>query len=272
MGKCELNMDRILEVATILSGLTVRDVMVIEEVDPQFECAKTVCESGGGVGAISTFLTALAAYRLRCTGETYWRRFADFFVARSWGGDPVDIVVSFLVTDHCSSLLREVKISRVRKFASYTKEIATLIAQCNFKQLWSLASRVLNSDPASKTVVFAVKMGYYCGRALGLCSNPLPQEIPIPVDLRVARATLSLGMVQSSSVNDAVARCRDSIVRAWSIVGGHLQIPPLHLDSLLWALQNPETFSKVEAAPISGQALEAIRRLYREMGTQPSVT
>ncbi len=268
MGKCGLDMVRILKVATILKELTVRDVMVIEEVDPQFECAKTVCGSGGDVGAVSTFLTALAAYRLRCTGETYWRRFADFFVAKSRSRDPVDIVVSFLVTDPCSSLLREVKISRVRKFTGYTGEVATLIAQCNFKQLWSLASRVLDSDPTSKTIVFAVKMGYYCGRALGLCSDPLPQEIPIPVDLRVARATLSLGMVQSSSVNDAVARCRDSIVRAWSIVGGYIQIPPLHLDSLLWALQNPETFSKMETSPISRQALEAIRRLYREMGTQ----
>lgn len=258
-------MDRILKVATILRGLATRDIMAIEEIDPQFEYAKTVCESGGNVGAVSIFLAALAAYRLRCTGETYWRRFADFFVAKPRSDDPVDIVVSFLAADPCSLLLREVKISRVKKFTGYTEEVAKLIIQCNFKQLWRLTSRILDSDPASKTVVFAVKMGYYSGRALGLCSNPLPQEIPIPVDLRIARATLCLGMVPSSSVSDAMTRCRDDIVRAWRIVGEYVQIPPLHIDSLLWALQNPETFSKLETAPISKRALEVIKRLYREI-------
>jgi DNA-(apurinic or apyrimidinic site) lyase len=260
-------MDRVSKVADLLRGLNIQDIMLIEEVDPQFECARAVCRSGGATGAASIFLAALAAYRLRCTGETYWRRFAEFFTARPLINDPVDLIVSFLAADPCSSLLKEAKIARVKKFTGRTDEVATLITRCDFRQLWALTSRILGSDPASKTVVFAVKMGYYCGRALRLCSDPLPQEIPIPVDSRVARATLGLGIISPSSVSDVATRCRDEIVRAWSIIGSSIQIPPLHIDSLLWALQNPETFSRAEAALTSKQALEAVRRLYQNMRT-----
>lgn len=259
--KCGLNVGAIDRVVSLLEGVSLRDVLEVEEVDPQFEAASTVCSTGGQAGAASLFLAALSAFRLRCTGEEYWGRFAKYFAEEGTTADPVEMVARFVLADGCSSLLRDVKVGRIRRFANYSATIGELALNCDFRRLWTLATGVLESEPSSKTIVFAVKMGYYCGRAAGRCTGPLPMDIPIPVDYRVARATLSLGMVSGRSVEEVMGRCRRETIAAWRMVGERTGIPPIHLDALLWALQNPSTFSKAVDRVAPGGAADALRRL-----------
>lgn len=262
MSGCVVSGEAIERVVSLLSNISLEDVLSIEEADPQYESALAVCTAGGLAGAVSFFLAALSAYRLRCTGEEYWARFAEYFIKEKAIADPVEKVVRFLLRDKCSTYLREVKASRVRKFSNYSTTVSGLLSSCNFKQLWSLTSRVLDSDSSSKTVVFSVKMGYYCGRALKLCRGPLPMDIPIPVDSRVAKASISLGILPGLTTSEAMRRCREKIIFAWKTIGESVGIPPVHLDTLVWALQNPATLSKAIARLGSESAIVAIKRLY----------
>lgn len=237
--------------------------MEVEKVDPQYISTAAICASKGIDGAISVFLAALAAYQLRCSGEEYWRRFAEHYVREVGVEDPIEKVSSFILKDSCSSFLRDVKVARVKKFTSYLGRVSELISSCNFHQLWHLTARVLNSDSESKTVVFAVKMGYYSGRALELCRDPLPMDIPIPVDSRVGKASLNLGLVSARSVEEAISKCRRQIVAVWRHIGEMLKIPPIHLDTLIWALQNSETMSSALTRVSTKQAAEALLRFQR---------
>ncbi len=253
--------EAIARAVSMLSGLSLEDVLRIEEVDPQFEVAVAVCSTGDPGAVASLFLAALSAYRLRCTGEEYWKRFAGHFTEGEPAANPVERVVAFLSRDSCCSYLREVKIGRVKRFSGHLDAIWRLVRNCEFGELWRLASRVLGSDPASKTVVFAVKMAYYCGRAMGVCSGPLPAEIPIPLDSRVARATLSLGLTSAKSVDEVMRRCKGEAIAAWREIGEAVGVPPIHLDVLLWALRSPTTFSRALSRVGWGSTREALVRL-----------
>ncbi len=261
MVRCSLSKEAIMRVVSILKVISLNDVLDIEEADPQYESAVAVCSAGGIAGAVSFFLVALSAYRLRCTGEEYWSRFTKHFLEKGSVLGPVDTALSFVLEDKCSSFLREAKVSRIRKLSSYSATISELIYRCDFRQLWSLTSKVLQSDPSSKTVVFAVKMGYYCGRALKRCKGPLPLDIPIPVDSRVARATVNLGIIQGLSTEEVLKNCKREVVEAWRVVSEETGIPSIHLDTLVWALQNPSTFSKALAKIGSSKSVAALRNL-----------
>lgn len=60
--------------------------------------------------------------------------------------------------------------------------------------LWRLIVRIMNARGDEKTIVFAVKMAYYVGRACGLDVN-VPMDIPIPVDYRVTVITICSGLM-----------------------------------------------------------------------------
>lgn len=246
----------------MLRGVSLEDVLRVEEVDPQFGAVARVCATGDPDAAASVFLAALSAYRLRCTGEEYWERVAGYLAGGGPAVDPVERVAAFLLEDDCSSQLRGVKVGRVRRFAGYSGTVGRMALSCDFEGLWRLAAGILGADPTSKTVVFAVKMSYYCARAAGLCSGPLPATIPIPLDSRVARATLSLGMVVAGSVDELVRRCRREVLAAWGAVGEAVGVPPIHLDVLLWALSNPATLSRALERVGGGPAGEAFLRLW----------
>ncbi|MCC6047201.1 MAG: N-glycosylase/DNA lyase [Desulfurococcaceae archaeon] len=217
-------------------------VLELEEVDPQYEAVADLCRVLGLEGTVASYLVAVATYHLRCTGEVFWARFSNY-VRRLPPSRVVEGVVEFILGDPCNSIQRLVKVGRVLKLSKYLGEVRKLLSDCGFLELWRLTYRALEADPASKTVVFAVKMGYYGTRALGICRGPLPMEIPIPLDRRVARATLNLGIIRAGSLED-VMRCRDVVVESWRSIGESSGIPPIHLDLLLWALQNSSTLSK----------------------------
>ncbi|MEM4876424.1 MAG: N-glycosylase/DNA lyase, partial [Sulfolobales archaeon] len=259
--ECRLNWDTIKSTASLLSIVSLGDVLNVEEVDPQYESALTVCSAGGLTGAISFFLVALSAYRLRCTGEEFWKRFAQHYLEVGRFLGPVNAALNYVLRDNCSSFLREVKADRIRKLSSYSAMIGELIYSCDFRKLWGLTSSVLKSDPSSKTVVFAVKMAYYCGRALKRCNGPLPADIPIPVDIRVARATVNLGIIPGLPAEEVLSKCKNEVIEAWRIIGEETGIPPIHLDTLIWALQNPSTLSKALARVSSSRSAEALRKL-----------
>ncbi len=83
-----------------------------------------------------------------------------------------------------------------------------------------------------KTTVFSVKIAYYAVRPLA-GRRPLTLDVPIPVDVRVACASISSGMVDAPSYREVVAR-PEAAQRAWGYVSRSSGIPVLHIDSILW--------------------------------------
>lgn len=190
----------------------------------------------------------------------FWSRFSNYM--RRVAPDRVsEGVLNFIVGDECNSIQRQAKVGRVLKLSRYLSDIRNLILSCSFLDLWKLTCRALDADVNSKTVAFAVKMGYYGARALKICRGPLPKEIPIPLDRRVARATLSLGIIRANSFED-VMRCRDLVVESWRSIGESSGIPPIHIDFLLWALQNPSTLAKA-LHRVSRSKEEILKTLFR---------
>jgi len=252
-------------VARLLRELGVEVVLELEEVDPQFEAAASLCRVLGLDGAVATYLVAVATYQLKCSGEVFWSRFSEY-MRRVVPDKVVEGVVGFILGDECSSIQRQVKVGRVLKLSRYIGDVRYFISSCNFLELWKLTYRALNADANSKTVVFAVKMGYYGARALNICGGPLPSEIPIPLDRRVARATLNLGLLTVGSPED-VMRCRDVVLESWRDIGRSSGIPPIHIDLLLWALQNPNTLAKaLRRVGRREEVLKALLKLVKQYG------
>ena len=252
-------------VARLLRELGVEVVLELEEVDPQFEAVASLCRVLGLDGAVATYLVAVATYQLKCSGEVFWSRFSEY-MRRVVPDKVVEGVVGFILSDECSSIQRQVKVGRVLKLSRYIGDVRYLISSCNFLELWKLTYRALNADANSKTVVFAVKMGYYGAKALNICRGPLPSEIPIPLDRRVARATLNLGLLIVGSPED-VMRCRDVVLESWRDIGRSSGVPPIHIDVLLWALQNPNTLAKaLRRVGRREEVLEALLKLVKQYG------
>ena len=266
MATCFRNPGREEYVAKLLRELGVEVVLELEEVDPQFEAVAKLCQTLGLSGALAAYLVAVATYQLRCSGEVFWSRFSEY-MRRVAPAVVIEGVVGFILSDECSSIQRQVKVGRVLKLSRYLGDVRYLISSCNFLELWKLTQRALNADASSKTVVFAVKMSYYGARALNICRGPLPSEIPIPLDRRVARATLNLGLLTASSLED-VMRCKDVVLESWRVIGRFSGIPPIHIDFLLWALQNPSTLAKtLRRVSRREEILETLLKLVKQYGS-----
>ncbi len=103
----------------------------------------------------------------------------------------------------------------------------------------------MNTDANSKTIVFSIKMLYYGFRASTGVVTPLPMNIPIPIDLRIATMSYIANIIDTSHVKKSLNEIAEIIMRsykntqeAWNIVARTSQIPPLHIDSIIWPLLN----------------------------------
>jgi len=103
----------------------------------------------------------------------------------------------------------------------------------NMVELQRDLAQVLGTRRNAKTVVFAVKMFGYAMRIATGEFRTYPMEIPIPVDSRIEKLTKRFGDVKPISFWNSVARSAN--------------VPPLHIDSILWpALSgDPEVVGKI---------------------------
>ena len=112
----------------------------------------------------------------------------------------------------------------------------------------------LGSNKDSKTVVFAVKMFYYGWFASFNEWLSIPKEIPIPLDVRVAKATLNSGLLEVNNlkhlklINRLISSTyRRMAISAWSLVSELSCIPQLNIDSVVWLSFNDDVINRVIA-------------------------
>ena len=81
-------------------------------------------------------------------------------------------------------------------------------------------ARAMRSKGEAKTIVFAVKMFGYASRIAFEEFIPYPMEIDIPKDFRIENYTKRL--------------TSQDLVKFWREIALEVNIPPLHIDSILW--------------------------------------
>jgi len=167
-------------------------------------------------------LNALVSYQLSTTGERWWKEFSEY----PWEDTSENIVeeyIMFLSNSKGNRRFLEGKIKRVRRLKYFLSTLSLDRFKNYYKNMETLRNslaKVLNTKIYSKTVVFAVKIFGYGGRMVFKRFIPYPFTIEIPKDSRIERYT---GRFTEGDV-----------LKFWNEVARDTDVPPLHIDSLLW--------------------------------------
>ena len=217
---------RLRGVVEVFRRLGIGTILQLERRDPQYVAVCDVVKKHGEeVGARLAMLNALVSYRLAGRGEEHWQYFGRYFSQRG----VTDVCRDFLVYLETSPFLKigvEARRRRVAKVCRYSPDLENLL-----NTLRGL-STLLDVYPHQKTLVFSIKIlnyAYMCSRNV---DRPLPFEIPIPVDFRVAHLTWCAGLIDMPPA-EAMRRQRD-VQAVWSRVAEESGVPPLHIDTVLW--------------------------------------
>ncbi len=235
-----MRFERVCAVAEAFRELGMDGVQVFEDRDPQMIVARKIHDLCGRVCVAILAVNALVSYMLEVKGEEYWSALANYVRVH---GCPeghegvVDLVERFTVSRNRRFL--DVKLRRLRRLRTCAG-IVGLALEGDLRAFRSGVAKCLGSSPEAKTVVFSVKMAYYGLRASGERLR-LPEDLPIPVDFRVARVTYLSQMINVSggALRDAVKVLMSrpkTVRRVWSEVSKLSGIPPLNLDAPVWII------------------------------------
>ncbi len=234
-----VNQGRVSQVANVFRSLGSEGVRIFEDSDPQMKAALRIARACGRLCPAVLATNALVSYMLKVRGEEFWVGLAEHVERVGCGRSHEGIVrVVELYTKLRNRRFMGSKLKRLRKLLE-CPEVTEAAVSGDLLRLWRSISNCLSTDPASKTVVFSVKMAYYGLRALGRDVS-LPREVPIPVDLRVCKVTYLSGIATPAGVRGLLEAVnalmkRPSRVRAvWGKVSRLSGIPPLSLDAPAW--------------------------------------
>ena len=229
-----VNEARARELGNLFKRLGMYGVIVFEDEDPQMESARIIEKRCPGAAATALYINALVSYMLPMKGERYWALYAEHIAGTcpSGWGQLIESVKEFTRSIHRFGVRQ--KLNRLDA-VSRCEKLEGLIRMGDYVDLWHETARCLRTRRDKKTVVFSVKMAYYGRRAAGH-TEALPMNIPIPVDRRVARASILSGIIEGVSDVEEVMRKHRIVVRAWEMVSEISGVPPLHLDSVLWVV------------------------------------
>jgi len=230
---------RVARVANAFKTLGLEGVKAFEDADPQMEAALRIARACGRLCPAVLAVNALVSYMLEVKGEEFWTGLAEHVERVGCGRGHEDVIKAVeLYTRLRNRRFAGAKLGRLHKLLKCPQVTEAAVAG-DLRRLWRSVSSCLEASPASKTVVFSVKMAYYGLRALGEDVSP-PPDAPMPVDLRVSRVTYLSGMAtpaRVSGVNDAVdalMRKASLVRRVWGRVSELSRIPPLSLDAPVW--------------------------------------
>jgi len=240
MHRVILNDHRIDALAKVFKQLGLSKVKQLELIDPQMDAARIIKNKCGIRAPVLLFLNALVSYMLTIRGEEYWIKYA-YSIPYRCPEDWIDILA--LVEDFTSKYNRYSlgnKLSRLR-ILKKCRALEHFIHNRDYKRLWVKTARCLNTDPNTKTIVFAIKMTYYGHRVNGF-DDTLPMEIPLPTYRRVALITVLSGIIVVENAKSFYEESRilmrktDYVRKAWKSISDYSGIPPLHLDVVLWLM------------------------------------
>ncbi len=224
-------------VAEALAEVPVAALDVVEASDPQFQAVGRLLRVHGlGPAAALVAANALVSYRLTSTGEEYWTEFAGYMASRGSprsGAEAVRLMEEFLRGSRGNRRLLEQKLNRLRRAAPLLDRLLrSPLDYLDLRRLVREAASVLGARGDEKTIVFAAKMLHYLYRAAGLEPRG-GEEIPPPIDRRMALLTSTSRLVEASPSEIMTRRRRDAVA-AWLEVARLSGIPALRIDAVVW--------------------------------------
>jgi DNA-(apurinic or apyrimidinic site) lyase len=223
MEKCKIDYENANLISYFLKSLGPDYYYELELNDPQLEALKKIrlkCDEK----CFYKFIIAasVVAYRLKTSGEIYWKALSEFEIKRS---DPYRSIEEFILKNR--ELARNAKLKRLYLLKD-REEVLSLNLENYKKDLGKLYEDLLKiyGTPYQKTISFACKMFHYGLITEGIHAM-VPDQIPIPLDNRVLKVTKSLKLIKGQmKVNCAL--------KAWRDISKKSGIDQLHIDVFIW--------------------------------------
>ena len=197
----------------VLKEFSLEDALRLEKFDRQYRALENLYNSlrDEGLFLKLVLVNALLSYQLPTKGEIYWENFARFFAK-----NPSTERFEEFLKRHNNRFLNS-KLRRLQKVLRVVERLTVeeLKSFCqNPTLLLDYLSENLRQEKSAKTLVFAVKMFIYACRIATGGKLVAPFEIEIPLDVRLRKIAPSLEF--------------------WRNLSREVNIPPLHLDTLVW--------------------------------------
>ncbi|WP_457750756.1 N-glycosylase/DNA lyase [Thermococcus sp.] len=219
--------EKVEKLTEILGELRIECARTIEEkVDLQFDALKHLHDS---LNDTETFLklviaNSIVSYQLTAKGEEWWWEFSRYF-SNSPPKNKIWVAYSqFLPNSRTNRRLVKGKLKRLEKLEPFLESLTLDEMRDyylnNMLGLRDKLAEIMKSKKSAKTIVFSVKMFGYGARIAFSNFVPYPMEIEIPDDVRINAYTKRF-------TNEPVALF-------WSRIAEEVNIPPLHIDSILW--------------------------------------
>ena len=217
-----------------LSKYSLDDVIGIEKMDRQFIAVSNLYKNKNINDDDYLFLimaNALICYQLSGRGENYWEEFAKVMKAIEGLDDDTKLknfLINFVLQSKNNKRLFNVKRERIEKFFKFYNTFTgrSKMYYDNMELLAKDLASIMKQERNAKTIVFAIKMFSYGARNVFGYVNYFPTSLAIPLDSRLEKIYLV-------HVNKTFYTKKD-VQTFYANLSKELQIPPLHLDVLLW--------------------------------------
>jgi len=217
-----------------LSKYSLDDVIGIEKMDRQFIAVSNLYKNKNINDDDYLFLimaNALICYQLSGRGENYWEEFAKVMKAIEGLDDDTKLknfLINFVLQSKNNKRLFNVKRERIEKFFKFYNTFTgrSKMYYDNMELLAKDLASIMKQERNAKTIVFAIKMFSYGARNVFGYVNYFPTSLAIPLDSRLEKIYLV-------HMNKTFYTKKD-VQTFYANLSKELQIPPLHLDVLLW--------------------------------------
>ncbi len=212
-----------------LKNITIKQAQKIEESDLQFFALKKLYENikNNNFYLALIISNAIICYQLSSSWEAYWEEFSKYFGENKINSkdEIIKKLAEFIKNSKWNKRFVETKIKRLEKLKPFLEKFIwnEKYYYLNMEKLQIELSKTMNQKPSDKTIVFGVKMFYYWARIVFNKIIKFPSQISIPIDSRLTK----LYEIHNEDKNLKIDEFYD-------ILAKKLNIPPLHLDAVLW--------------------------------------
>lgn len=237
-------------VGEAIAALPPEVIDAIDRGEPEWRLLGSLAESVGDLRWLVAIALGLTDFQLSDGGaQLYWR-----IAAKEIDDDPpADVsrlfgLIERVLRHPVAAKDADKKIARIDRLLrspipGWLDGMTSERLRNDLPELWRRLAEAMNQDRSAKTIVFSVKLVDLMvlhdtgGRA------SLPVEMPIAVDIRIARASFASGILGTDGERAATMLRRRSTdlladrspyVGAWNDVARHTGMSALRLDSLIW--------------------------------------
>jgi len=220
-----------------LKKYSIEDAIKFEEKDRQFLALKNLYKNKNFSNELYLFLiiiNALISFQLSWKWEDYWEEFSTsplFSFLIEEGNINSQKIYNFfedlLKNGKNNRRFVYMKLKRVEKLLNWFSIEKLEYLEYFYKNMDILArdlAKVMNQKVDAKTIVFAVKMFSYWARNVFWYLQNFPENLMIPIDSRLENLYKKYNWEWS----------KKEIKNYYIELSKKLDIPPLHLDAILW--------------------------------------